>query len=121
MTALCITVISLRMVHLFLLLFCLGLTNCSLGSCIPSSVYVDGMVRVLVQYVEMVLPGGERVPCRLNTHMRGQGRLSGNWLVVQDALGLNRPDQVRSAAAVDAAAAAAAAPTPGPVPRLLGH
>ena len=55
---------------------------------------VTCLMRVLAQYVEMVLPGGERVPCRLNTHMRGQGRLSGNWLVVQDALGLNRPDQV---------------------------
>ena len=49
----------------------------------------------LVQWVDMVLPGGDRVPCRLNLHIRGQGRTSGNWPAVQDALGLNHPDQVR--------------------------
>lgn len=48
----------------------------------------------MAQHVELVLPDGDHVPARLNTHARGQGRLSGNWLETQDALGLGCPDQV---------------------------
>ena len=75
--------------------------NCSssyLGAlCASRTVLPAELLRVVprlgVQYVAMVLPDGGRMQCRLNTHMRGQGRLSGNWLEVQDALGLIRPEQ----------------------------
>lgn len=103
------------------------LTACA-GQCLPlclqavpvNACHAVDRLPCAAQEVELVLPDGKRLPRHLvatpsstvKPSSRGQGRLFGNWQVVQDALGLHRPDQVQTAAAAHPAPPHPACPIP---------